>query len=219
MSNVQNHVGFLYLVLNPPQLLPTCIQANIDSICSYNEALPVMLSVPLYTIQYSPRILVTDISNLGTLNHIRNLNLCIYFFKFPQYRPSADLPYNMDGWIRICRTLSSMTSLRFLCVYILQERFNWYFKVQSQERSAKLVRQLLEPLESIKVAEKGGRFDVITQGWRVPYVLNENLPFNVIQERLPPLTDLAHRTLELGEVSQSSYLKLVSMPWPVRYRP
>lgn len=109
-------------------------------------------------------------------------------------------------------------TLRYLCIFIMQERFGFNFEVQSQDRSAKLVGELLEPLKFIQMAQ-GGRFDVITQGWRVPYELSDILPFRVVQERPPPLTDLANRTLELGDISQSSYLKLASIPWPLSYRP
>ncbi len=195
-------------------LTPACT----DSIHSYNEALPFMLSVPMFTMCQAPRIFVTDNLRLGTLTRIRNLNLSVYFFNFPQFELPSDAPYNMPGWMQVCRTLASMTSLRYLCIFILQERFLWSFKFQSYDKNVELVSELLEPLKSIKMAQ-GGRFDVITQGWRVPYKLSDDLPFRVIQERPPSLTDLANRTLELGHVSQSSYIKLASMPWPGSYRP
>jgi len=177
-----------------------------------------MLSVPLFTVCQAPRIFVTDNLRLGTLIQIRNLNLSIFFFDFPQFGLPSDAPYNMPGWIQVCSTLVSMTSLRYLCIFILQEHFMRSFELQSHARNVELVSELLEPLKSIKMA-RGGRFDVITQGWRVPYELSDDLPFRVIQERPPSLTDLANRTLELGHVSQSSYLKLASMPWPGSYRP
>jgi len=177
-----------------------------------------MLSVPLFTVSETPRIFVTDKLRLGTLIQIRNLSLSMFFPQFPQFEPPSEAPYNMPGWIQVCRTLASMTSLRYLCIFILQDDFMRDFKFQSHDRDVELVSELLEPLRTIKMA-RGGRFDVITQGWRVPYELSDDLPFRVIQERPPPLANLANRTLELGHVSQSSYLKLASMPWPGSYRP
>ena len=177
-----------------------------------------MLSVPLFTVQRSTRILLVDSRKLGTLVHVRNLSLGVYFFNFPQYAPAHRAPYNMSGWIQICDILASMSSLRYLCVNISQEQFFRYTDPHSQMKSMKLARELLKPLESIKMAE-GGRFDVITQGWKVPYEIHDDLPFRLIQERPPSLTDLATRTLELGDFSQSSYIKMTSMPWPISCRP
>ncbi len=53
--------------------------------------------------------------------------MTIYFFDYPQFSTPAEEPYNMPGWIQGCRTLSSMTSLRYLCIFILQELFNLGF--------------------------------------------------------------------------------------------
>lgn len=57
--------------------------AYTDSSCSYGEALPFILSIPLFTVRHVPRIFVTDNPKLGTLIHIRNLNMSIYFFDYP----------------------------------------------------------------------------------------------------------------------------------------
>ena len=77
----------------------------------------------------------------------------------------------------------------------------------------KLVK-ILEPPSSIQVRFKGGQFDFIKQGWRVPYELADNFPFRVIQENRPSLTNLAHRTLELGDKTHASYVHMQNMPWP-----
>ena len=177
-----------------------------------------MLSVPLFTRRQPNRILVTDNQKLGTLLSVRNLTLSIYFLGFPQNRPPEKAPYNMAGWIQVCDQLAAMTSLRYLCINIRQEQFFHYPDPHSQMKSMKHVRELLKPLESIKIAE-GGCFDVVTQGWKVPYEIDDGLPFRLIQERPPSPTDLATRTLELGDFSQSSYIKMTSMPWPGSYRP
>ncbi len=50
-------------------LTPACT----DSSCSYDEALPFMLSIPLFTVRHVPRIFITDNPKLGTLIHIQNL--------------------------------------------------------------------------------------------------------------------------------------------------
>ena len=191
--------------------MPACTH----SICSYNEALPFMLAVPLFTVHHVHRIFVTDCSKLGTLIHIRNLNLSIGLFDSLNFFCER---HNTPGWIQACRTLSSMTSLRYLCVLIMRELFSAKSEYHLRNRSAELVRQLMEPLESIKMAE-GGRFDIICHGWRVPYELSDDLPFRVIQKGPPPLTDLANRTQEWREFSPLSYLKLTTMPCRLSYGP
>ncbi len=185
---------------------------------SYMEALTFMLSVPLYTIKMPIRMFVNDNAKLGTLMHIRNLNLQVFFSDFPQFRSAWQYPYNKPGWVQTCQILASMTSLRYLRITMLQGSFSRSFDTYSQERNAENVNELLEPLKSIDIASRGGSFEVVTQGWRVPHELPNDLPFRVIQERPPSEAELANRTLELGISSQSEYVKMVSMPWPYPYR-
>ncbi len=199
-------------------LVPILIPVLIGSFCSYHEALPFMLSVPLFTISQASRVLVTNSLRLGTLLHIRNLRLNCFFFDFPQFGGPESAPWNMPGWIQTCHTISSMRSLRYLCVFITQESFSWWFRIQPHEKSVELIRELLEPLRSIEIP-LGGCFDVITQDWKLPYELSDDMPFRLIQESPPSLVDLASRTMELGHVSQDAYVKLTSMPRPPAYRP
>lgn len=110
-----------------------------------------------------------------------------------------------------------MTSLRYLCILIMQKRFVEYFERHSQHENIDVVGELLRPLKTIKIPE-GGVFDVITQGWKVPDGAADDSPFRVIQET-PPVAQLMSRTHELGEFSQDSYVKLASMPWPLVTRP
>lgn len=171
-----------------------------------------MLSTPLYTVNHGQRIFVEDRPRLGTFIHIRNLSLSMYFWDFPQFNYPGIEPYTMPGWVKMCNTLASMTSLRYLCILIRQERFGEHFKSHSQHENATIVSSLLRPLRSIKLPE-GGVFDVITQGWKVPDGALDHSPFKIIQERPPPVADLVNRTHELGEFSQDSYVRLVSMSW------
>ena len=152
-----------------------------------------MLSVPLYTMRQPLRIFITDFDKLGTLWNIRNLSLGISFFDFPR-------SHDMLDWLFLCKILSIMSNLRYLSVNIMLKYIAWHSKLRSQRRHTKLAIELLEPSKWIKLPE-GGRFDVITQGWKVPYQLGDDVPFRVIQESSPSLADLATRTRELGDVS------------------
>ncbi len=217
MFDVQAHVSQLgrFLIFELASMLGI---ACADSACSYYEALPFMLSIPLYTVSHAPRIFVEDRPRLGTFIHIRNLSMSMYFWTFPQFMFPGIEPYTMSGWIKICNTLASMTNLRYLCILIMQKCFGEHFERHSQHENANIVGGLLRPLRSIKLSE-GGVFDVIAQGWKVPDGAVDQSPFRVIQERPPPVADLMSRTHELGEFSQHSYVKLASMPWPLVHRP
>ena len=166
-----------------------------------------MLSVPLYTVMSAPRVLVTDKPKLGTFQHIRNLSLSFRFYEVPQRFYFACYPSNLEGWVGTCETLASMTMLRYLCIRIRQERF---FHRYPAEETSSLVRELIEPLERISVSPEG-TFDVITEGWTVPYELKADLPFKVFPERGPTRQELAMRTSELGEFSRNAYVDLTDM--------
>ncbi len=159
-----------------------------------------------------------DRPRLGTFIHIRNLSMSRYFGTFPQLLWPPIEPYTMSGWIKLCNTLASMTSLRYLCIFIMQKRFAEHFETHTQQENINIVAELLKPLRSINIPE-GGVFDVIAQGWKVPNGAADDSPFRVIQERPPPVSDLMSRTHELGDFSQDAYVKLASMPWPLPYRP
>lgn len=61
-----------------------------------------MLSIPLYTVSNAPRIFVEDRPRLGTLIHIRNLSMGLYFGDFPQFMWPPIEPYTMSRWIKLC---------------------------------------------------------------------------------------------------------------------
>lgn len=196
---------------------------STDSACSYNEALPFMLSIPLYTICETRRVLVDDRPRLGTFIHIRNLTIGQCFYTPEQsMRYGTCLipiwPYRSTKWSEICNTLASMTSLRYLCIFIMQKNVIEYFQTHSEHENVNFVAEFLKPLKSIRIPE-GGVFDVVAQGWTIPEGAVGDAPFKVIQERPPSVADLQSRTHELGEFSQGSYMKLASMPWPLRTKP
>lgn len=223
MFDVQAHVSRLrkFLILELTSILGV---ACADFACSYDEAMPFLLSIPLYTVDSGPRIFVVDRPRLGTFIHIRNLSLSMFFCDFPQFHISGILgiePYTMSGWTRICNTLASMTSLRYLCISIMLERFADCFKSYSRHENANIVSEFLRPLRSIKLPERGV-FDVIAHGWIVPDGAVEHSPFRVIQQRRPPVADPVNRTHELGGFSQDAYVRLAGTSWPPapkRYSP
>jgi hypothetical protein len=177
-----------------------------------------MLSIPLYTVSRSHRVFVADRPRLGTFVHIRNLSMNMYFSTFPDILLEPRDSYSADGWIRTCNTLASMTSIRYLCIVIIQEDVPELYGRHSRPVNADIAGELLRPLRYIRIA-KGGVFDVIAQGWNVADEVVDGFPFKVIQERPPSVADLMSRTHELGEFSQDSYVKLASMPWPLHFRP
>lgn len=187
---------------------------SADTLCSYNEALPWMLSIPLYTVSEAHTVFVDHYARLGTFNHIRNLTMGQYFYTPPDDAFPQIYPHSSYGWDKACATLASMTSLRYLCIYVIQRNVVEYFQTHSQHENVKLVADLLNPMKPIKVSE-GGVFDVIAQGWTVPDGAADDMPFRVVQEKPPTVTDLRSRTQELGEFSHNSYVKLASMPWPL----
>ncbi len=155
-----------------------------------------MLSIPLFTVQSPYTAIVTNNARMGTLNNIRNLNMSFSFYHLPHRQPCEDL----DRWSRTCQILGSMSNLRFLCIYILQYNSDSSFQTQHPEQTEEQVRWLLKPLDSIRnVKDKGGRFDVITAGWTVPFVVDEGQSFNSLQDNLPPHSELAERMRGLGE--------------------
>ena len=114
---------------------------------------------------------------------MQNLHLDIRFFRFPQDVNRSSTPHDMAGWSRICRNIAALTSLRYLCITISQLRFD--FETRSEDENARLLDELLSPLKSIRV-EAGGKFDVITKGWKVPRELGDDLSFRVRYEDAPP---------------------------------
>ena len=169
-----------------------------------------MLSFPVFTIRQSPLVLVTDKHKLGTLNNIRNLNLRVFFFKLTHIQQPQKYPFQGLGWIDMCEILANMRTLRHLRISILQKRFNWEFEHEEQSRSEQLVRQLLEPLKAINLAGQGGTFEIVTQGWKVPDVLDDDVPLVVMQE--PQAGDLPSKVFE-GCIP--SFSELMNMPWPM----
>lgn len=173
-----------------------------------------MLSIPLFTISEARTVLVDHYARLGTFNHIRNLIIgqCLYL---PHDDMLPIIPYSSYNWDQVCNTLASMTSLRYLCITIMQTNLIEYFQTHSQHENINLVADFLSPMKRIKISE-GGVFDVIAQGWRIPDGAADDVPFKVVQEKPPSVDDLRSRTDALGEFSHSSYVRLASMPWPLQ---
>lgn len=120
-----------------------------------------MLSVPLFTVQSPYCTIVIDNARMGTLNNTRNLNMSFSLIDFPHRQSCEDLV----PWSRTCQMLASMSSLRFLCIYITQSNIDSSFRIQQSEQIEEQVRWLLDPLKSIRdVKDKGGRLDAITPG-------------------------------------------------------
>ncbi|KAL9639345.1 MAG: hypothetical protein Q9164_000980 [Protoblastenia rupestris] len=55
---------------------------------------------------------------------------------------------------------------------------------RTPEANGQLADEFLEPLKAVKVS--GGQFDVVTQGWRVPHKLTDDMPFRILFEERPP---------------------------------
>lgn len=175
---------------------------------SYNEALPLMYSEPLFVISKPARIFLVDHAKFFTLRNIRKLHVRMYFFNFPQDEGPSDKWCNMAGWIHICNSLASMPNLTYLCITIVQDAFR--LESRSPDRNVELLNGLFEPLKSIKVVSEG-QFDVVTQGWRLPFELTD-APFRLLEER-PPITPLAKfRLQELGGLSEPLRRSPVSIP-------
>lgn len=152
-----------------------------DKSCS--EALPFMYSTPLYTCGPPTCITAINDTKFSTLRHIRKLHIEVSFGQFPSleyYHSKALECIDRAQWLRLCRSLTSMTSLAYLCITIRQSCRLW-----STDENIRLVKELLKPLNLIEVARRG-QFDVVTKGWRVPYEL-DGVPFRLLSERtIPP---------------------------------
>lgn len=147
--------------------------------------------------------------------YIRNLSLQVAHADHPEIWFMHGNEVQMTAvWTQTCRALSALPYLRYLCIYIMADILE---HTNTPERINSLVNAMFDPLRMVKVA-RGGRYDVITQGWHVPFEIKEDLPFRVIREQPLGAKELAKQTMDLGEVSQSSYVKMASMPWPYAYR-
>ena len=137
-----------------------------------------MYSTPIFTIHQS--LILLDNLKFSSLPNLRNLHLENNINPLPQHEIHA--PYDMAGWKQICRSLASMKSLRNLRITLTQDRF--FFETRSQDENAKLVTGLLEPLETVKMAE-GGQFDIVTVDWTARLLLGD-MPFQLTTERKSP---------------------------------
>ena len=121
--------------------------------------------------------------------------------------PSNCAPWEMTGWLSMCDMLASMPSLRYLCIAISQTAFG----KSSPSYSIKCIKELLEPLKRIKIAE-GGQFDVVTYEWRMPCEM-DNVPFRILEEL--PVSALSKMRLKSlgGFEDPCSRIRPVSSPW------
>ena len=157
----------------------------------YNEAQPLMLSTPLFTIDQCPRILSAENARLLNFRNIRNLHLKECFDDFPQLAHPAQVSWAWTDWLIICRTLISMTKLRYLCFSITI--VNKALHHLSSENYDKLVDEFLKPLKAVKIpagvdGQAGrGQFDLVTRGWRVTHELSGDVPFRVFFDERPAI--------------------------------
>jgi len=145
-----------------------------------------MLSTPLFTIDNCRRVLSIDNAKLLNFRNIRNLHLNEFYYDFPQLERPLQVSWEWTDWLIICRTLASMTKLRYLCISIrMDPKFARY---RSLEEHNKLTEEFLKPLKAVKISAgahgngKRGQFNFVTKGWRVTSKLSDDIPFRILYE-------------------------------------